>query len=164
MQPPPRKVKHAAVLKNIHSEQVSKLQAKHQQECELLEDIRNFSRQRSIIEKDYAQSLMKLTTSLLKREFSATPDLTTDDGQEHKMALKIKLKLHDNYTFIVDYARGQCNFPCRAQKRLYDMLSQNGQANGYQVEFEASSFTFSLNGTAYKTDCVHRSGPFYVLR
>lgn len=33
-------VKHAAVLKNIHLEQVSKLQAKHQQECELLEDIR----------------------------------------------------------------------------------------------------------------------------
>ncbi|XP_071127276.1 F-BAR and double SH3 domains protein 2-like isoform X2 [Mytilus edulis] len=89
MQPPPRKVKHAAVLKNIHSEQVSKLQAKHQQECELLEDIRNFSRQRSIIEKEYAQSLLKLTTSLLKREFSATPDLSTDDGQEHKTALGV---------------------------------------------------------------------------
>lgn len=89
MQPPPRKVKHANVLKNIHSEQVSKLQAKHQQECELLEDIRNFSRQRSIIEKEYAQSLLKLTTSLLKREFPATPDIATDDGHDHRTALGV---------------------------------------------------------------------------
>lgn len=33
-------VKHCAVLKTTHSEQVSKLQQKHQQECDLLEDIR----------------------------------------------------------------------------------------------------------------------------
>lgn len=89
MQPPPRKVKHAAVLKNIHSEQVSKLQAKHQQECELLEDIRNFSRQKSIIEKEYAQSLLKLTSSLLKREFQATPDIASEDSQEQRTAMGV---------------------------------------------------------------------------
>ncbi|OWF37271.1 F-BAR and double SH3 domains protein 2-like isoform X2 [Mizuhopecten yessoensis] len=89
MQPPPRKVKHTTALKNIHAEQVAKLQAKHQQECDLLEDIRNFARQRSIIEKEYAQSLLKLTTGLLKRDFPATPDLSTDDGQEHRTALGV---------------------------------------------------------------------------
>ncbi|XP_069131406.1 F-BAR and double SH3 domains protein 2-like isoform X3 [Argopecten irradians] len=89
MQPPPRKVKHTTALKNIHAEQVSKLQAKHQQECDLLEDIRNFARQRSIIEKEYAQSLLKLTTGLLKRDFPATPDLSTEDGQEHRTALGV---------------------------------------------------------------------------
>ena len=34
-------VKHTVVLKNVHTEQLSKLQAKHQQETELLEDIRS---------------------------------------------------------------------------------------------------------------------------
>lgn len=33
-------VKPTVALKHIHSEQVAKLQAKHQQECDLLEDIR----------------------------------------------------------------------------------------------------------------------------
>ncbi|KAL5013058.1 hypothetical protein ScPMuIL_011609 [Solemya velum] len=89
MQPPPRKVKHTAVLKNIHSEQLSKLQAKHQHECELLEDIRNFSRQRSIIEKEYAQSLLKLTSQLLKRDFPAMPDLPSEDGKEHRTAIAV---------------------------------------------------------------------------
>ncbi|KAL3880913.1 hypothetical protein ACJMK2_033116 [Sinanodonta woodiana] len=88
-QPPPRKVKVTAALKNIHSEQVSKIQAKHQQECDLLEDIRTFTRQRSIIEKEYAQALLKLTGQLLKRDFPAMPDLTSEDGQEHRTALAV---------------------------------------------------------------------------
>ncbi|KAK3577241.1 hypothetical protein CHS0354_030521 [Potamilus streckersoni] len=88
-QPPPRKVKVTAALKNIHSEQVSKIQAKHQQECDLLEDIRTFTRQRSIIEKEYAQALLKLTGQLLKRDFPAMPDLTSEDGQEHRTVLAV---------------------------------------------------------------------------
>ncbi|XP_062584278.1 uncharacterized protein LOC134246031 [Saccostrea cucullata] len=89
MQPPPRKVKYTTALKNIHSEQVSKLQSKVQQDCDLLDDIRNFSRQRSIIEKEYGQALLKLTTGLLKREFQATPDLQNEDGIESKTALEV---------------------------------------------------------------------------
>lgn len=80
------------------------------------------------------------------------------------MTLTIKLTLYQNYTFIVDYATGQCNFPCKAQTRLYDVLADNGDANGFQVKFDASTYTLSMNGTEYKIDCVHRSGPFYVLR
>ncbi|XP_071142746.1 uncharacterized protein [Mytilus edulis] len=63
-----------------------------------------------------------------------------------------------------DYATGQCNFPCKAQKRLFDRLADNGDATGSQVKIDASTYTLSINGTEYKTDCVHRSGPFYVLR
>ncbi|CAM9606009.1 unnamed protein product, partial [Bubo scandiacus] len=55
MQPPPRKVKVTQELKNIQVEQMTKLQAKHQAECELLEDIRAFSQKRAAIEKEYAQ-------------------------------------------------------------------------------------------------------------
>nr|XP_055138825.1 F-BAR and double SH3 domains protein 2 isoform X2 [Symphalangus syndactylus] len=40
MQPPPRKVKVTQELKNIQVEQMTKLQAKHQAECDLLEDMR----------------------------------------------------------------------------------------------------------------------------
>ncbi|GFN81506.1 F-bar and double sh3 domains protein 2-like [Plakobranchus ocellatus] len=84
MQPPPRKVKPNVALKNTHTDQVSKLQAKHQQECDLLEDIRTFFLRKSALEKEYAQGLLKVTSQLLKREFPAQPDISTEDGLEHK--------------------------------------------------------------------------------
>ncbi|KAK6172573.1 hypothetical protein SNE40_016202 [Patella caerulea] len=84
MLPPPRKVKPSVALKNIHSEQVSKLQTKHQQECDLLEDLRTYCQKRSVLEKEYAQGLLKLTNQLLKREFPTQPDVSSDDGREHK--------------------------------------------------------------------------------
>ncbi|CAI9734471.1 F-BAR and double SH3 domains protein 2-like isoform X5 [Octopus vulgaris] len=87
MQPPPRKVKHAAALKLIHTEQLQKLQSKHQQEVELLEDIRIFSQKRSAIEKEYAQSLLKLTSSLLKKDIVLPPDIPSEDGKEHKQSI-----------------------------------------------------------------------------
>ncbi|OPJ71428.1 hypothetical protein AV530_010196 [Patagioenas fasciata monilis] len=59
MQPPPRKVKVTQELKNIQVEQMTKLQAKHQAECELLEDIRAFSQKRAAIEREYAQTLWR---------------------------------------------------------------------------------------------------------
>ncbi|KAF6200571.1 hypothetical protein GE061_005014 [Apolygus lucorum] len=55
MQPPPRKGNYAKFLKNLHSEQVAKLQLKNQNECDLLEDVRNFILKRSAIEKSYAE-------------------------------------------------------------------------------------------------------------
>lgn len=87
MQPPPRKVKHASALKVIHTEQLQKLQSKHQQEVELLEDIRVFSQKRSAIEKEYAQSLLKLTSSLLKKDIAIPPDIPSEDGKNHKTAI-----------------------------------------------------------------------------
>ncbi|KAM6341572.1 F-BAR and double SH3 domains protein 2 [Podargus strigoides] len=69
MQPPPRKVKVTQELKNIQVEQMTKLQAKHQAECELLEDIRAFSQKRAAIEKEYAQSIQKLASQYLKKDW-----------------------------------------------------------------------------------------------
>ncbi|XP_039174858.1 F-BAR and double SH3 domains protein 2-like [Crotalus tigris] len=55
MQPPPRKVKITQELKLIQAEQMTKLQAKHQAECDLLEDMRTFSQKKTAIEREYAQ-------------------------------------------------------------------------------------------------------------
>ncbi|XP_076467747.1 F-BAR and double SH3 domains protein 2-like isoform X2 [Babylonia areolata] len=89
MNPPPRKVKPAVALKNIHAEQTAKLQAKHQQECDILEDIRTFFRQKAALEKEYAQGLQKVTTQLLKKEFPAQPDVASDDGLEHRTVVTV---------------------------------------------------------------------------
>lgn len=81
MQPPPRKVSlkpqtlsvrpcrvcvmnigkqfqgnYAKFLKNLHSEQLAKLQLKNQHECDLLEDIRQFTIKRSTIERSYSEA------------------------------------------------------------------------------------------------------------
>ncbi|XP_067889486.1 F-BAR and double SH3 domains protein 2-like isoform X1 [Heterodontus francisci] len=84
MQPPPRKVKVTQELKNIHAEQMTKLQAKHQGECDLLEDLRTFSQKRIAIEKDYAQALQKLATQYLKREWVG---LKLDERSEHNRSM-----------------------------------------------------------------------------
>ncbi|ESO99967.1 hypothetical protein LOTGIDRAFT_113008 [Lottia gigantea] len=90
MLPPPRKVKPSVQLKAVHSEQVSKLQAKHQQECDLLEDLRTYCQKRSALEKEYAQGLLKLANQLLKREFPSQPDsVSSEDGREHKTACTV---------------------------------------------------------------------------
>ncbi|XP_043925802.1 F-BAR and double SH3 domains protein 2-like [Protopterus annectens] len=68
MQPPPRKVKLTQELKLCLTEQVAKLQSKHQQESELLEDIRNFIKQRAAIEKEYGQALQRLALQYLKKD------------------------------------------------------------------------------------------------
>ena len=47
---------------NLHKEQTSKLQAKNQQELDLLDDIRNFMKQKAAIEKHYAEGLLKLSS------------------------------------------------------------------------------------------------------
>ncbi|XP_078258293.1 F-BAR and double SH3 domains protein 2 isoform X1 [Rhinoraja longicauda] len=84
MQPPPRKVKVTQELKNSHAEQMIKLQAKHQGECDLLEDLRSFSQKRIAIEKDYAQALQKLTTQYLKRDWIG---IKIDERSEHNRSI-----------------------------------------------------------------------------
>ncbi|XP_075958127.1 F-BAR and double SH3 domains protein 2-like [Anarhichas minor] len=80
MQPPPRKVRVTQELKHTHAEQTSRLQIKHQTECDLLEDLRTFSQKRAAVERDYAQALQKLANQYLKREW---PDSLTEEQAEH---------------------------------------------------------------------------------
>uniref|UniRef100_A0A8C2XL49 FCH and double SH3 domains 2 n=1 Tax=Cyclopterus lumpus TaxID=8103 RepID=A0A8C2XL49_CYCLU len=81
MQPPPRKVRVAQELKHTHAEQMSRLQVKHQTECELLEDLRTFSQKRAAVERDYAQALQKLANQYLKREW---PDSLTEEPADER--------------------------------------------------------------------------------
>ncbi|CAK7320656.1 F-BAR and double SH3 domains protein 1 [Vulpes lagopus] len=68
MQPPPRKVKPAQVVKLRFLEQLSILQTRQQREADLLEDIRSYSKQRAAIEREYGQALQKLAGPFLKKE------------------------------------------------------------------------------------------------
>ncbi|XP_072849549.1 F-BAR and double SH3 domains protein 2 isoform X2 [Pogona vitticeps] len=81
MQPPPRKVKITQELKLIHSEQMTKLQAKHQAECDLLEDMRTFSQKKAAIEREYAQGIQKLASQYLKKEW---PGIKADERNDFR--------------------------------------------------------------------------------
>ncbi|MEE6473200.1 hypothetical protein FKM82_009889 [Ascaphus truei] len=81
MQPPPRKVKVTQELKNTQAEQMSKLQAKHQAECDLLEDMRTFSQKKAAVERDYAQTIQKLASQYLKKEW---PAINPDERSESR--------------------------------------------------------------------------------
>lgn len=65
MQPPPRKVKVTQELKNTQVEQMTKLQAKHQAECDLLEDMRTFSQKKAAIEREYAQVSLEIEVTVI---------------------------------------------------------------------------------------------------
>ncbi|XP_078145445.1 F-BAR and double SH3 domains protein 1-like [Centroberyx gerrardi] len=69
MQPPPRKVKESQQVKLAFSEQLGRLQTKQQQDTELLEEIRSFSKQRAAIEKEYGQALQRLAVQYQKRDW-----------------------------------------------------------------------------------------------
>ncbi|XP_043679826.1 protein nervous wreck isoform X2 [Vespula pensylvanica] len=82
MQPPPRKGNYAKFLKNVHTEQAAKLQAKNQHECDLLEDIRNFTIKKSAIEKSYSEALLKISSAYLNKKIPNIPDLKVEGGDE----------------------------------------------------------------------------------
>ncbi|KAG7465009.1 hypothetical protein MATL_G00171720 [Megalops atlanticus] len=80
MQPPPRKVKETQEVKVAFSEQVTRLQNKHQLESELLEDIRSYSKQRAAIEKDYGQALQRLAMQFQKKDWHRGKGDTVNSG------------------------------------------------------------------------------------
>ncbi|XP_011056195.1 PREDICTED: FCH and double SH3 domains protein 2 [Acromyrmex echinatior] len=82
MQPPPRKGNYAKFLKNVHTEQAAKLQAKNQHECDLLEDVRNFTIKKSAIEKSYSEALLKISSAYLNKKIPNIPDLKVDGAEE----------------------------------------------------------------------------------
>ncbi|XP_075738370.1 FCH and double SH3 domains nervous wreck isoform X1 [Rhipicephalus microplus] len=84
MQPPPRKVKAHTQLKNIHNEQITKLQTKHQQDVELLEDLRNFTKIRATVEKEYGNALLKLATTYLQKKPPPGIEIKSEDSEEKK--------------------------------------------------------------------------------
>ncbi|XP_037905426.1 protein nervous wreck isoform X2 [Hermetia illucens] len=69
-------------LKNLHTEQVAKLQLKNQHECDLLEDIRQFTIKRSAIEKSYSEALLKISSAYLNKKIPNIPDIKVDGMEE----------------------------------------------------------------------------------
>ncbi|XP_065831702.1 uncharacterized protein [Oscarella lobularis] len=64
---PLRRSRTLAALKTVQSDEMTKPQSKNQAEVDLLDDIRNFTKQRSSIEKDYAQSMLRLVGQFMQK-------------------------------------------------------------------------------------------------
>lgn len=73
---------HGKYLKGLHSEQLAKLQLKNQHECELLEDIRQFTIKRSAIEKSYSESLLKISSLYLNKKMVCIPEIKLDGSEK----------------------------------------------------------------------------------
>uniref|UniRef100_A0A182JYR8 FCH and double SH3 domains protein 2 n=1 Tax=Anopheles christyi TaxID=43041 RepID=A0A182JYR8_9DIPT len=69
-------------LKNLHTEQLAKLALKNQNECELLEDIRQFTLKRSAIEKSYSEALLKISSAYLNKKQACIPEIKMDGADE----------------------------------------------------------------------------------
>ncbi|XP_051540022.1 F-BAR and double SH3 domains protein 2-like isoform X2 [Myxocyprinus asiaticus] len=82
MQPPPRKVKVTQEVKHTHTEQLNRLQLKHQTDWDFLEDLKAYSQKKALIEKDYSQALHKLASQYLKREWSGAPSEDLRDSRK----------------------------------------------------------------------------------
>uniref|UniRef100_A0A8C1JIC2 FCH and double SH3 domains 2 n=1 Tax=Cyprinus carpio TaxID=7962 RepID=A0A8C1JIC2_CYPCA len=81
MQPPPRKVKVTQEVKHTHTDQLNRLQLKHQTDLDFLEDLRTYSQKKALLEKDYSQALQKLASQYLKREWSGAPSEEQKDSR-----------------------------------------------------------------------------------
>ncbi|XP_069325393.1 F-BAR and double SH3 domains protein 2 [Eulemur rufifrons] len=136
MQPPPRKVKVTQELKNIQVEQMTKLQAKHQAECDLLEDMRTFSQKKAAIEREYAQGIQKLASQYLKRDW---PGVKADDRNDYRSMYPVwksflegtmqvaqsRINICENYkNFISEPARTVRSLKEQQLKRCVDQLTK----------------------------------------
>uniref|UniRef100_A0ABI7ZDU3 FCH and double SH3 domains 2 n=1 Tax=Felis catus TaxID=9685 RepID=A0ABI7ZDU3_FELCA len=136
MQPPPRKVKVTQELKNTQVEQMTKLQAKHQAECDLLEDMRTFSQKKAAIEREYAQGIQKLASQYLKRDW---PGIKTDDRNDYRSMYPVwksflegtmqvaqsRINICENYkNFISEPARTVRSLKEQQLKRCVDQLTK----------------------------------------
>ncbi|KAJ8798270.1 hypothetical protein J1605_001395 [Eschrichtius robustus] len=136
MQPPPRKVKVTQELKNMQVEQMTKLQAKHQAECDLLEDMRTFSQKKAAIEREYAQGIQKLASQYLKRDW---PGIKADDRNDYRSMYPVwksflegtmqvaqsRINICENYkNFISEPARTVKSLKEQQLKRCVDQLTK----------------------------------------
>ncbi|KAL1774332.1 F-BAR and double SH3 domains protein 2 isoform X2 [Sigmodon hispidus] len=136
MQPPPRKVKVTQELKNIQGEQMTKLQAKHQAECDLLEDMRTFSQKKAAIEREYAQGIQKLASQYLKRDW---PGIKSEDRNDYRSMYPVwksflegtmqvaqsRINICENYkNFISEPARTVRSLKEQQLKRCVDQLTK----------------------------------------
>uniref|UniRef100_A0A8D1ZI45 F-BAR and double SH3 domains protein 2 n=2 Tax=Sus scrofa TaxID=9823 RepID=A0A8D1ZI45_PIG len=131
-----QQVKVTQELKNIQVEQMTKLQAKHQAECDLLEDMRTFSQKKAAIEREYAQGIQKLASQYLKRDW---PGIKTDDRSDYRSMYPVwksflegtmqvaqsRINICENYkNFISEPARTVRSLKEQQLKRCVDQLTK----------------------------------------
>ncbi|XP_076404470.1 F-BAR and double SH3 domains protein 2 isoform X3 [Peromyscus maniculatus bairdii] len=131
-----QQVKVTQELKNIQGEQMTKLQAKHQAECDLLEDMRTFSQKKAAIEREYAQGIQKLASQYLKRDW---PGIKSDDRNDYRSMYPVwksflegtmqvaqsRINICENYkNFISEPARTVRSLKEQQLKRCVDQLTK----------------------------------------
>lgn len=80
----------ARSLRSSLADQLTSLQKKHGAEMEMLEDIKNFLKQRSELEKSYSQALQKLCqTHAQKRKHTTPPAVNGFDRDQHKGVIEV---------------------------------------------------------------------------
>ena len=87
---PPRNGNIVKFLKNHHQEQLDKLVLKNQIEIGIVEDIRNFVKQKCSLEKTYAEGLLKLSTNFQNKKIPNIPDIASSakDSEQKKKEKK----------------------------------------------------------------------------
>ena len=68
-----------SAAKSLLSEQSTRLSLKHTTDIDLLDDLRNYLKNRCALERDYAQSLAKLNTSYSKRSSTFLTFVSNED-------------------------------------------------------------------------------------
>lgn len=100
---------YAKYLKGLHSEQLAKLQLKNQHECELLEDIRQFTIKRSAIEKSYSEALLKISSAYLNKKMVCIPEIKLD-GTEKWWVFFIYVRVCISWIHLSIVFRGDKSF------------------------------------------------------
>ncbi|KAF6103356.1 FCH and double SH3 domains 2 [Phyllostomus discolor] len=115
---------------------MTKLQAKHQAECDLLEDMRTFSQKKAAIEKEYAQGIQKLASQYLKRDW---PGIKAEDRNDYRSMYPVwksflegtmqvaqsRINMCENYkNFISEPARTVRSLKEQQLKRCMDQLTK----------------------------------------
>ena len=72
-------------LKNHHQQQLDKLLVKNQLEIDIVEDIRNFVKQKCNLDKNYAEGLLKLSTNFQNRKIPNIPNLEKPQSLDDKV-------------------------------------------------------------------------------
>ena len=99
---PPRNGNIVKFLKNHHQEQLDKLVLKNQLEIGIVEDIRNFVKQKCSLEKSYAEGLLKLSTNFQNKKIPNIPDVEShindadNANTEEKRKRRVSLTADDN--------------------------------------------------------------------
>ena len=81
---PPRKGAYTKHITALHKDQYIRIQAKNAQELELMEDVHGYMKKRAVIEKTYADALLKLTSQYQSHKILPIPDISNQpkQGQE----------------------------------------------------------------------------------